>query len=438
MKNSKYGFIGAISIVIANVVGTGVFTSIGFQLEDLKQSSTIIILWVLGGIIALMGSFCYAELSAAFPRSGGEYHFLRLSFGDLTGFLSGWTSALMGFAAPMAAAAFAFSSYCNQVISVSFSAEWFGVAILLSITGIQLLKMQIGERFQVLFTVGKVLLMLVFIVIGFWWPTNEGSILGNSESNIEWSEMLTPAFWIALIYVSYSYSGWNATSYIIDDIDKPEKNVPRSIMMGTIFVVVLYVGINYVFMKVAPTSALKGKEEVAHIASAYLFGEHGAKWISIIIAFFLISSISSMAIIGPRVIKRMADDYPQFSFLSVNNKNGVPVRAVLVQLLVSVLLLLTSSFSFIVTATGFLLTIFTTLTVVGLMVLRKTRPDVERRIKVPFYPVLPILFIIFNLFIILFMIPQKPAEAIAAILFLLLGILAFYAFRLKTKQEKQS
>ena len=417
------------------MVGTGVFTSLGFQLADLESSFTIMILWILGGCIALMGSFCYAELSAAFPRSGGEYHFLRLSFGDFIGFLSGWTSALLGFAAPMAAAAFAFSRYFVQVVPVPFHANWLAVGILVAVTGVQLMKMQIGEGFQVIFTVGKVLLMIAFILLGFYLPSNEALAMNQSLHQARWHEILTPAFWTALIFVSYSYSGWNATAYIIDDIDQPKRNVPKSILLGTIFVMLLYVGINYIFMKVAPADALKGKEEVAHIAASYLLGEAGAKWISIIIAFFLVSSISSMAIIGPRVIKRMADDYQQFSVLTVKNNNGVPARAVLVQLAVAVVLLITSSFSFIITSIGFLLTLFTSLTVIGLMVLRQRQPNVERSIKVPLYPLLPILYVGFNLFTIIFLIRQKPLEASISLLFLAIGAVVYYSFHRKEKAE---
>jgi APA family basic amino acid/polyamine antiporter len=419
----KYKLVTAISIVIANMVGTGIFTSLGFQLFDLNNITSITLLWMLGGLIALLGSFCYAELSSAFPQSGGEYHFLRISFGNRIGFLSGWTSAVVGFAAPIAASAFAFAKYFSRVVPIDASPVAIAITIVVLVTVIHSLKVSVGASFQVFFTMGKILLLVVFILVGLFHGGNSTSADVPMELTTDFriNDFMLPGFWIGLIFVSYAYSGWNATSYIIDDIVDPIKNVPRSIFIGTILVTVLYVLINYVFMISAPASEMKGKEEVAHVAANYIFGTTGASIVSAMVSFFLISTIGSMIIVGPRVIKRIADDYKEFSFFSVTNKNAVPIRAILLQSGIAIFLLLTSSFEFIITAIGFILSIFTTLVAIGLIVLRIKKPDVVRKIKVPFYPITPILFVVFNVWTMAYLFAHRQMEVLAGLIFVAIG-----------------
>ncbi len=435
LNKKKYGFAAAISIVIANMVGTGVFTSLGFQLMDLHNINALIFLWILGGFIAILGSFCYAELSSAFPGSGGEYHFLRLSFNDSIGFLSGWASAFVAFAAPIAACAFAFSSYFENVFQTGFDQRYLSVALIVFVTLIQMLNVHIGGRFQVYFTAGKIVLIVVLILAGYFYAPHLSAQSSGLTHQDFWKALTLPAFWVGLIYVSYSYSGWNATAYIIDDIENPKKIVPRSILLGTLLVMVLYVLINHVFLITAPAAEMSGREDVAHVAAHYIFGAAGAKIISGMIAFFLISSISSMTIVGPRVIKRISHDYRQFSYFSHVSKHHVPVRAILLQSAIAIILLLTSSFSFIITSVGVILSVFTTLTAIGLIVMRIKHPHTERPIKVPFYPLTPLLFILFNLFTIGYFIVNKPTEALAGLVFLVVGFI-IYLFLSPQHNEK--
>jgi APA family basic amino acid/polyamine antiporter len=417
----KYKLVTAIAIVIANMIGTGIFTSLGFQLFDLNNITSITIMWTLGGFIALLGSFCYAELSSAFPQSGGEYHFLRISFGNRIGFLSGWTSAVVGFAAPIAASAFAFAKYFSRVVPIDASPVVVAISIVILVTIVHSLKVSIGASFQVFFTTGKILLLVIFILVGLFHAKNASTFPMELGTEFQSNDFIIPGFWIGLIFVSYAYSGWNATSYIIEDIEDPIKNVPKSIFIGTILVTLLYVLINYVFMISAPASEMKGKEEVAHVAANYIFGPIGASVVSAMVSFFLISTIGSMIIVGPRVIKRIADDYQEFSFFSTTNKNAVPIRAILLQSGIAIFLLLTSSFEFIITAIGFILSIFTTLVAIGLIVLRVKKPDVVRKIKVPFYPVTPILFVVFNLWTMAYLFAHRQLEVLAGLVFVAIG-----------------
>src|SRR5438132_5598801 len=220
------GFATASSIVIANIIGTGIFTSLGFQLADIQAGFPLLMLWVVGGIAALCGALCYGELSAALPRSGGEYHFLSQIYHPALGFMAGFISATVGFAAPIALAAMAFGKYMHGVLGfgspviLSFAVVWL-VAIF------HLKNLQVGSAFQNLWTIVKLLLIGTLITAGFFVePKQEITFLPQPGDTMS---IFSGAFAVALVYVMYSYSGWNASSYIIGEVKKPEKNVPRSL-----------------------------------------------------------------------------------------------------------------------------------------------------------------------------------------------------------------
>ena len=268
-------------------------------------------------------------------------------------------------------------------------------------------------------------LICFFIIAGFLFHnTHPIDVSGLAHADF-WKDINNPGFWIGLIFVSYAYSGWNASAYIIDDITQPQKTVPRSILIGTLIVTILYVAINYVFLISAPASEMMGKPEVANVSASYILGKTGAMIVSGMISFFLISTISSMIIVGPRVIGRIASDYNQFHFFAKLNQNGIPVRAILLQSFIAVILILTSSFEFIITFIGFILSVFTTMTVIGLIILRIKNPEIKRTYKVPLYPITPILFSIFNIWTMWYLINNKPMAVMVSIAFLALGFAVF-------------
>lgn len=436
MKDKKIGFLPSVSIVIANMVGVGVFTSLGFQLIDLQDYRSIIIIWLLGGFLALLGSFCYAELSSTFPKSGGEYHFLRISFGNHVGFLSGWTSAILGFAAPIAAAAHAFAKYFVNVIHTDIPPLYISASLIIGITLIHSISINVGSRFQVYFTIGKVAIMLFFITAGLMLAKHDIPVISTNGPIFKGDllkDLNSQGFWIGLIFVSYAYSGWNASAYMIEDIKNPVKNVPRSILLGTVGVMILYTLINYVFLKSGPVEQLKGHEDVAHIAAQFMFGDAGAVIISSFISFFLISTISSMIIVGPRVIKRIAQDYKAFDFFAKDTEKNIPLRALLLQSGISLLILITSSFEFIITSIGFILTIFTTLTALGVIIMRYKSPNTTRPLKTPLYPLSPILYCGFNFWIMYYTIMNRPQHVLIGLVFIIIGSIFYLWINRKSK-----
>jgi APA family basic amino acid/polyamine antiporter len=417
------GFLTACSIVIANIIGTGVFTSLGFQLVDLQSGFPLLMLWLVGGIAALCGALCYGELSAALPRSGGEYHFLSQIYHPALGFMAGFVSATVGFAAPIALAAMAFGKYLQGVLE-------FGSPVLLSfavvwlVTLFHLKNLQVGSAFQNFSTLIKLLLVAALIGAGcFVHPKQPISFLpapGDTTS------IFGASFAVALVYVMYSYSGWNAAVYITGEIKQPEKNVPRSLLAGTSIVIVVYVLLNAIFLATTPLQELQGQIEVALVAGKHIFGENGGRLAGAVICLGLVSAISSMTWIGPRVTMSMGEDHWLLRLAGHKTVHGIPINAIVLQLLIVNLLLLTRSFESVVQYTQFSLLLCSLLTVLGVMVLRATRPKLARPYRVWAYPLPPIIFSIITVWMMFYLLRSKPIESLAGLATALVGLLLYF------------
>jgi basic amino acid/polyamine antiporter, APA family len=417
------GFVTACSIVIANIIGTGVFTSLGFQLTDIQSGFALLMLWVVGGVAALCGALCYGELAAALPRSGGEYHFLSQIYHPAFGFMAGFVSATVGFAAPVALAAMAFGKYFNGVfgvgspVALSFVAVWIVAAFHLG-------NLQVGSAFQNVSTLVKLLLIGAMIGGALFVPSKQPlsflPVAGDKAS------ILSGAFAVALVYVMYSYSGWNAAAYITSEIKRPEKNVPRSLLAGTGVVILIYVLLNGVFLATTPVQEMKGQLEVALVAGKHIFGENGGRFAGAVICLGLISAISSMTWIGPRVTMSMGEDHWLLQLLGRKNQHGIPRNAVLLQLLMVNLLLLTQSFQDVVRYTQFSLLLCSLLAVLGVIVLRCTRPGLTRPYRVWLYPFPPVLFSLITIWIMFYLLRSHTAESLAGLGTALLGLLLYF------------
>lgn len=419
-KSSKINISTAIALVIANMVGTGVFTSLGFQLLDLKSPFTIIALWFLGGLLALCGALTYGEIGVTFPKSGGEYHYLSKLYHPLFGFLSGWVSITVGFAAPVALAAVALGYYVSNPFPF-ISTNVLAVTVVILLTIIHSTQLKSGANFQKITTLFKVIIIVGFIVSGFFHqPNHITSIAPVADS---WKEIFSPAFAISLIYVSYAYSGWNASSYIAEEIEDAHKNLPKSLFVGTAVVTVLYVLLNFIFMYSVPTTELAGKVDVGFISAEYLFGKIIGNIMGVVIAILLISSISAMVMTGPRVSKAMGEDFNRLRFLAKTNKNNIPVIALIIQCAISIFLIITSNFESVLTFIGFTLSIFTFFTVAGIFKIRKQQLNNQNEYKTFLYPVVPLFYLILNGWVICFTFYNKPIESLYGIINLLVGFI---------------
>src|SRR5437764_2756171 len=263
---SSVSVIVATAIVVADMVGVGVFTSLGFQVKDIPSGFSILLLWAVGGLVALCGVFSYSELGAMFPRSSGEYNFLSRAFHPAFGFLAGWVSASVGFAAPVALAAIAFGEYGKSVLpNAPPLALAIGVVWLVSI--VQLTGVRHSSTFQLISTILKVALIVAFLIAGFVIGTPQPVWFAPDVSDFGY--VASAPFAIGLVFVMYSFSGWNAATYIIGEMRMPQQNLPRALLTGTLIVLLLYVGLNAVFLLTAPMSELAGQLQVASISGRH-------------------------------------------------------------------------------------------------------------------------------------------------------------------------
>lgn len=425
-KGDKITWKSGAALVVANMIGTGVFTSLGLQLQAVENTWSIVLLWAIGGMVALSGAYSYAELGAYFKRSGGEYHYLSEIFHPVLGYLSGWVSLTVGFSAPIALAAMALAAYTSELTNLHQGV--IAIAVVLIISIVHSFNLRQSSRFQNITTIIKLLLIIFFIISGL--------ILTPVETGLDWSagwqeELIAPAFAVSLVYVTYSYTGWNAAAYIVEEIKAPSVNLPKALIRGTGLVIFLYILLQLVFLRHAPLEALKGKLEIGHIAAVKLFGATGGNVISVAVAIFLISSISAMVWVGPRITMALSEDYTWWRILAAKNKNGIPVRAIWLQAILSIAMILTGSFEKVLLYCGFTLQLFSALSVFGIFILRR-RGDYKGNFKSPGYPYMQLIFLGISLWILVYLLIDKPLESFLGLSNLLLGWLSY---KIVTRKE---
>jgi APA family basic amino acid/polyamine antiporter len=331
----------ATAIVVADMIGVGVFTSLGFQLQGIPSGFSLLLVWLVGGVVALCGVFCYGELAAMFPRSSGEYNFLRQAYHPALGFMAGWLSATVGFAAPVALAAMAFGEYGKAILPGAPPVA-LGVFVVWIVSLVGLSGIRRSSAFQMTWTFLKVALISAFLIAGVVVGTPQRISFAPSAADA--SHVVSASFAISLVFVMYSYSGWNAATYIVGEMHDPQRSLPRSLLVGTSIVILLYVAINALFLYSTPIDQLSGQIDVAVIAGKHIFGDLGGRIVGALICIGLVSSISAMMWIGPRVTVAMGEDIPMLRIFGRRSERGVPTAAILFQLFVAMLMLLTQSF----------------------------------------------------------------------------------------------
>ena len=419
MAHSKIGWKTAAALVISNMIGTGVFTSLGYQISDLKNTTSILLLWSIGGMMALIGAFIYSELASKFKQSGGDYIYLSRTFHPLFGYLSSWISLFVGFSAPISLAALAMGKYLN-VFGLELGKE-FAIAMIVIVAVFQSFSLNLSSKFQNIFTVLKVGFIIILIALGFYFApaVAPNAVLFDSTWK---NELLLPAFATSLVYVTFAYTGWNSASYIIEEIDRPKLNLPKALFVGVIFVTISYVLLNFVFLKHASSAALEGQENIANISFGNLLGNH-VKWVSCFIALQLIATISGYLWIGSRLTQATARENKLWNFMAKENKNRIPVRAIWVHTTISILLIFSGDFEVIFTYTSFVLQILATLAICTAFFIKRDELTI---IKSRFFYVLPAVFLMFSLYICYFVLMQKPKESLFGLGIIALGIILFY------------
>lgn len=410
------------------MVGTGVFTSLGFQLLDLSAGFPILLLWILGGITAFCGALTYAELGVALPRSGGEYNFLSRIYHPGLGFVSGWLSSTIGFAAPTALAAMTFGAYLAAVFP-QLNATWLAAGLVLALTLLHSRSYYASGMTQRFFTAVKLLFILLFcsaalFAAGEWQPVSFVPAAGDER------ELLSSGFAVSLIYVSYAYTGWNAATYLTGELERPQRYLPLVLLLGTGMVTGLYLLLNITFLAVAPADTMRGKIEIGVIAAEEVFGPAGAKVMGVSLAALLISTASAMILAGPRVLCVMGEDFPLFRWFTRRGRDGTPGVAIWLQSALTLAFVLTATFESILVFAGFALGVSTWFAVLGVFVLRWREPDLPRPFLTWGYPFTPLIYLAITSWTLLHIILERPAEALwSGLLFLALGCLYLLARR---------
>jgi APA family basic amino acid/polyamine antiporter len=417
----QLGLLVTAAIVIANMIGTGVFTGTGFNAAALHDPMTVLVAWGVGGVVALCGAACYAELGTMMPKAGGEYVYLRDAYHPVLGFVSGWVSLTAGFSAAIAASALLFAKYLVRLTHADTSLKAIAVILILAITALHSFDTKVGGRVQAVFTGAKVTLITVFIVAGFASGRGDWSHFASQHGGL--SNVWTTAFATQLMYISFAYSGWNAAAYIAGEVEKPDRTLPRSLLLGTGIVMALYLLLNVIYFYAVPSEGLAGVPEVGAAAAAALFGERGGNIMTSLISLALISAVSAMVMAGPRVYAAMAANRALPPQLAWHSKRGVPTVAVLVQGALGVLFVMVSDLEPLMRFSGFTLAVFAALTCGALFIMR--RRGTRSPYRTPLYPLPPLLFIAISGWIAYAQLREHPTEVAVAVGVLAVGAVLY-------------
>ncbi|MEM8499215.1 MAG: amino acid permease [Pseudomonadota bacterium] len=423
---SKFSVKTSTAVIVANMIGTGVFTSLGFQLLDINSGFLILLLWALGGLSAVCGAMCYAELGSALPRSGGEYNFLSRLLHPAAGFVSGWISLSIGFAAPVALSAITFASYLLPSLGIKYDLAISLVAagLIVGMTVIHARSRTGSALTQQAFTAIKILLIVAFCIAALAFSPELQSVRFMPAKD-DITTLGSTAFAVSLIYVSYAYTGWNAATYLSGEMENPQRNLPITLIAGTAIVTLLYIALNYVFLKVAPMAQMQGQIEIAYIAAVAAFGERGGQLTGVILALLLVSTVSAMTIAGPRVLQVIGQDFRAFTLFARENASGVPNIAVYFQGAMAVLFVVTSSFESILVFAGMTLALNSFITVATVFVLRRKQFVQTASYTMPLFPIPAVIYLTLTGWTIIFAAMSRPQEAAFSAALIVAGLLVY-------------
>ena len=440
----RLGTLGATALVVSNMIGVGIFTTTGFLAGDLGEPKLVIGIWFVGAALALAGALCYSELGTNFPRSGGEYVYLSEAWGPAWGFIDGWISFFAGFSAPIAAAALAVSAYlahffpalaadspAGVVVSLGFAqlrlggAQWVACAVVAAFTAVNVFNVSRVEKLQIILTGTKLVVIAVFLVLGF--------SLGGGN----WDHFTQPAertatssvasqFAVSLIFVFYGYSGWNAAVYVAEEIRKPERTVPIALVAGTLLVAAIYAALNVLYIYANSLDDMKGVVAVGALAATSLFGDRAGGLFSGAMAVSLLATINAMCMIGPRVYYAMARNGAFFAVAArVHPRWNSPWIAVLAQGVCCCLLIVTGTFESLGYYIGFMLFLFTALSVLALFKFRKRPGWKQSRWVNCAYPLIPVTYVSMNAWVFVYFARLRGWEALWSLLTVAGGALSY-------------
>jgi APA family basic amino acid/polyamine antiporter len=427
------GWFTAGCVLVGNVIGSGIFTTTGFMARDLGHPGLILSVWLMGGLIALAGALSYSELGVAFPVAGGEYAYLRRAYGPFVGFLSGWTSFAIGFGAAIAAGAVSFAGYLFQLLPLGDEggarSTAMSLALLWSITGVHLAGVGPSGWLQQTLTVVNVGAILLLIAAGL--TVGNGDWANLEVTDVHGAPGIGPWF-VSLIFALYAYSGWNAAAYLAGEVTDPARTIPRTMLGGTLFVVLLYLALNGFYFYALPVTELARPPllPVGHKVASALLGPDAGRYVTAILCLSMAGAVSAMVWAGPRVYYAMAQDglIPSW-FGSAPGTRGTPVNAILLQSLWASVLIMSGSFERLVIYSGTVLMIFSALAVGAVIVLRRQQPNLPRPYRTPLYPFVPGFFVLASAVIVGTALYERPLEGGLGIATVLAGTPLYLLWR---------
>ncbi|HNW30639.1 MAG TPA: amino acid permease [Spirochaetota bacterium] len=430
----QIGLTTALMIIIADVIGTGIFMTTGEVLGMTGSALAVLVLFGAGGVIALTGSLCYAELATMWPEDGGEYVYLKKIYGPLPSFLSGWISLIIGFSLAASMSAITAVNYINKlspdgIFTGSWLPKFIAAGIIVFFSILHMIGVQKGSLVQNILTISKLLVVFLFIALGFYfadWSTagrlSDNYQGGNGSSVLKWGS--------ALIIIMYAYSGWNGTTYIAGEIRDPDKNLPRALFLGTLLITVIYLAMNVVYLMSAPGDVImtEGKYTIGALAAKNLFGPNIGPVFDACIVIILLSSVSVQMMIGPRVSFAMAKDRTIFRSLErVNRRFQTPDLAIMVQMAIAVFYVFIGFDAILkmLIYMGFALSIFPLMTVIGMVYTRINKPELARPFRVPLFPLIPLIYITLMIAVIITTLIEKTVPSLFAIGVVSAGVVIF-------------
>ncbi|HYL73087.1 MAG TPA: amino acid permease [Bryobacteraceae bacterium] len=445
----QLGLMSATALVISNMIGSGVLTTTGFLAGELGSAKWVLLAWAIGGVCALAGAFCYSELGVNFPSSGGEYVYLTQAFGPTWGFMTGWVSFFAGFSAPIAASALAFSDYLGHFFPalklenarhIIGSGAWEvrlgpaqGVAcwLVAAFTILNCLGVRRTARVQNVLTSMKVLVVIVFIVAGFAFGNGSWDNFSHPAARTSTTPILSQLF-LSLLFIYFSYSGWNAATYVAEELKQPARTLPLSLACGTTLVAALFIGLNVLYIYAVPLETMKGVVAVGALAATHLFGPAVAGIFSAAMLLSLLATVNAMTTIGPRVYYAMAKNGAFFSAAAkVHPRWHTPVNAIVAQGLCTMLMTV-SPFLDLLFYIGMLLNFSAVMSVASLFIFRRRQGWQKLGVVNFAYPLIPAVFVVIGIWMTILGLKLRPGVSGIAAATVAIGALV-YRFRIRAK-----
>jgi APA family basic amino acid/polyamine antiporter len=462
------GLLDATMLVAGSMIGSGIFIVSADITRNVGSAGWLVMVWLITGFMTISAALSYGELSAMYPKAGGQYVYLKEAYNPLVGFLYGWSFFAVIQTGTIAAVGVAFAKFAGyffpalnmqdqniltHIGSIKiYPAQIVAIGIVVLLTYINTRGVKEGKIIQTTFTVSKLLSLFGLILCGFlfvdtsYWSTNwESGMLSqkalvNDDGTITWESIggitLLGAIAASMVGSIFSSDAWNNVTFIAGEIKNPKRNIGLSLFLGTLLVTIIYVSANLMYLNVLPLNSIAKPEEdrLAVAAASVIFGAAGRSIIAILIMVSTFGCINGLVMAGARVYYTMAQDGLFFKKAASLNSNAVPQWALWSQALVACLLCLSGRYGELLDMVSFVVVIFYVLTIIGIFILRKKRPDLERPYKAFGYPVLPLIYIFMGLSFCVLLIMFKPEYTWPGLIITLLGVpLYFIAVRSKTK-----